>query len=516
MRAATFQKLTGHIFDILIVGGGATGLGAALDALSRGLSVALVEQSDFAKGTSSKSTKLVHGGVRYLEQLNFKLVREALLERQYFYKNAPHIAESLAFAIPCYDYFSLPFFYSGLKLYDGLAGFPKGQCSSILSKKQTLKDFPYLKPEGLTGAIQYFDGQFNDAQMAVTLAKTIRDKGGIIQNYATLTHFIKDNNKVVGGRVKDVFSGTEYDVKAKCVINASGVFSDAVRRLDEGQHPESLTLAQGIHLVAKNSLGLKKAVLIPKTADGRVLFCVPWQGVLILGTTDVKIDQFTLEATATQQEVDFILDGVSQYFPAFDKGDLLGQFAGIRPLVKEGDTQSKKISREEKISIGQSGLVSIIGGKWTTYRYMGAKIIDTIIEHSLLPKAPQSGTKTLPLSGWIDHETALQIPIHFRHHGKYYAELKKSPDFEEKIHPDLPYSMAEIAPAITYAFAETVEDFLARRTRALYTNPQAAIESAPKIAQKMAELLGKDQKWIDEQIDAVDQLKVYYSLDAYM
>lgn len=516
-RAQQFENLKNTEFDILIIGGGATGLGTALDAISRGLKIALVEQADFAKGTSSKSTKLVHGGVRYLEQMNLKLVREGLLERQYFYKNAPHISESLAFAIPCYDYFSVPFFFAGLKLYDGLAGFPKGQCSSYLSKEQTLRDFPYLKEKGLKGAIQYFDGQFNDAQMAVTLAKTIRDKGGVIQNYASMIRFIKKDNKVVGGVIKDAFTNQEYEVKAKCVINASGVFSDDVRRLDEGEHKESLILAQGIHLVAKNTLGLKKAVLIPKTSDGRVLFCVPWQDVLILGTTDVKIDHYELEATATQAEVDFILDGVSQYFPTFNKADLLGQFAGIRPLAKEDDTvQSKKTSREDKIIISDSGLVSIIGGKWTTYRHMGEKIIDTIIKSNLLPKAPMSGTKNLPLSGWVDKQEALQIPIHFRHYGKYYAELKKSADFDEKIHPDLPYSMAEIVPSIQYDFVETVDDFLARRTRSFYVNAKAAVEAAPKVAQKMAEILGKDQAWIDAQLAEIKSLSKHYLLDAYL
>ena len=514
LRAQGFNRLN-EPFDLLIIGGGATGLGAALDGLSRGLKVALVEQSDFAKGTSSKSTKLVHGGVRYLEQLNFKLVRDALLERQYFYKNAPHLSESLAFVIPCYNVFSVPFFFFGLKLYDALAGFPQGQCSSFLSKKETLADFPYLRSDKLAGAIQYFDGQFNDAQMAVTLAKTCREHGGVMQNYTTFKRFIKSGKQIVGGVVQDVLSGTEYEIQAKCVINASGVFSDGVRRLDEASHKESLTLAQGIHLVAKNRLGLTKALLIPKTSDGRVLFCLPWQDSLILGTTDVKIEHCTLEATATQQEVDFILEGIEQYFPSFDRADLLGQFAGVRPLAKVDNTESKKMSREEKILISEAGLVSIVGGKWTTYRHMGEHILNTVLAHGLLPDAPASKTKDLPLSGWLPKAQALAIPIAFRHHGAAFESLQQATDFDEKIHADLPYSMAEIAPAIELGFALTVDDFLARRTRAWYINPKAAIDAAPKVARKMADILGRDEIWIAQQLSDIQSLAKHYVLDAY-
>ncbi|MBY0346386.1 MAG: glycerol-3-phosphate dehydrogenase/oxidase [Neisseriaceae bacterium] len=513
-RTQDFKRLA-EPFDLLIIGGGATGLGTALDALSRGLKVALVERSDFAKGTSSKSTKLVHGGVRYLEQLNLKLVRNALLERQYFYKNAPHLSESLAFVIPCYNIFSIPFFFFGLKLYDALAGFPRHQCSSFLSKKETLADFPYLQANKLAGAIQYFDGQFNDAQMAVTLAKTCRNHGGVIQNYTTFKRFIKLGNQIVGGVVQDILTDTEYEIQAKCVINATGIFSDVIQQLDEAQHQTSLTLAQGIHLVAKNRLGLTKALLIPKTSDGRVLFCLPWQDRLILGTTDVKIENCTLEATATQQEVDFILEGVQQYFPSFDRADLLGQFAGVRPLVKMDNTESKKMSREEKILISEAGLVSIIGGKWTTYRHMGEHILDMVFAHGLLPKAPASKTKDLPLSGWLPKKQALSIPVAFRHYGTAFEDLKQAPDFDEKIHSDLPYSMAEIALAIEHGFALTVDDFLARRTRSWYINPKAAIEAAPKVARKMADILGRDDAWIAQQLSEIQNLAKHYVLDAY-
>ncbi len=511
------NALTGQTFDVLVIGGGATGLGTALDAVSRGLNVAVVEQADFAKGTSAKSTKLVHGGVRYLQQMNFKLVREALLERQSFYENAPHLSHAQAYTIPCYDYFSMPFYFSGLKMYDALAGFPKGQTSSMRSRQEMLQDFSGLQSTGLKGGVQYFDGIFNDSQMAVALARTINEKGGHCLNYIKVVNFLKQGNKLIGAMVEDQLSQQQFEIKAHCIINCTGVFSDEVRKLDEGHIQPSLTLAQGVHLVSRNTFGLKKAMLIPKTKDGRVLFAVPWMDVVVLGTTDTKIDQVSLEPAALAEEVSFILEGIRQYFPDLKQEDLLGLFTGIRPLAVAEGVSSAKTSREERIHIADSGLLSVVGGKWTTYRYMGEKIIDHAIQHQLIRGAQSSLTRKMPLSQWLPSEEAHQIPLCHRHLGSAYNQLSQSSDFKIQLHDELPYTKADLNHALDHELIVNIEDFLARRTRALYINPKAAVAVAPQIAKWMAEARGYDESWQNQQVSEFTALaNQYYILDRYL
>ena len=478
-------------WDIVIIGGGATGVGCAVDAASRNLDVLLLEQHDFGKGTSSRSTKLIHGGVRYLARGDIALVREALKERGILFKNAPHVVRCQSFIVPCYSLWKKIFYGCGLKIYDLLSGKYSFGKSRILSKSETIEYLPTVKTEGLAGGVLYYDGQFDDTRLLIDLVATAHEQGGAVLNYAKVSRLIKDTNgKISGVEFEDVLSGETFAVSTKAVINATGAFCDAVRTMSDDASKPILTLSQGIHLVFdRKFLPGESALMIPKTSDGRVLFCIPWHGHTLMGTTDTPINTAVLEPRAIDSEIDFILKTAAAYLeqkPA--RTDILSVFAGIRPLVKSGGSKNTaSLSRGHTIAIDASNLLTITGGKWTTYRRMAEDSVDQASKLAGLNAKP-SETRTLKIVGTTRN-----------------SDIKN-----ETLHHDLSYTRDDVIRAVRRELAQTVEDVLARRTRALFLNAKAAIKLAPTVAGIMAELLGKDEKWAAEQVENFKYMAVGY------
>jgi glycerol-3-phosphate dehydrogenase len=468
-------------FDVCIIGGGATGLGTALDAASRGFKTILFEQHDFAKGTSSRSTKLVHGGVRYLQQGNIKLVMEALRERGLLMKNAPHLVHNQRFVVPNYKWWEKPFYGIGLKIYDKMAGKLGLGPSQFLSKEETLQLAPTLDPEDLKGGVLYHDGQFDDVRLAISIAQTVETQNfasGVL-NYFPVMGLLKMQKKICGVCVKDFFTGKEYEVKSKVVINATGVFTDAIMKMDDAKHENIISPSQGIHLVVdREFLPGDTAILIPRTDDGRVLFAVPWHDKIVLGTTDTAVETVSPEPIPQQEEIEFILKHIGRYLSKDPQlSDVRSMFAGLRPLVKDKAKKTAALSRDHYIDIGESGLITITGGKWTTYRKMAEDVVDIAIQHFNLPDKPCI-TKELILNGH-DKPVAPAEMILLNH-----EELK-----------------AAIKKSVREEMCMTVEDFLSRRTRQLLLNAHEAINAAPLVAKLMAVEMNKDEKWIKEQVN---------------
>ena len=478
-------------WDIIVIGGGATGVGCAVDAASRGFDVLLLEQHDFGKGTSSRSTKLVHGGVRYLAQGNISLVREALKERGTLLKNAPHVVHTQTFIVPCYNIWQKIFYGTGLKIYDLLSGKYSIGRSRILSKSEILDHLPSIKPDGLSGGVLYYDGQFDDTRLLIDLIKTADKHGAAILNYARVKAFEKIDGQINGVEFEDAESGETFSVKAKTVINATGAFSDSVRNLADRNVEPVITYSQGIHLVFdKKFLPGNTALMIPKTSDDRVLFCIPWHDHLLVGTTDTPIDTPTLEPNAMESEIDFVLETAGEYLTVKPtRKDILSVFAGIRPLVESGKSlKTSAISRGHDLFVEDSGLITITGGKWTTYRRMAEDAIDKAVEVRGLGSR-QCVTGDIAIVG-----TELDSPV-----------------TEELLHPDLPYTRGDIVQAVRDEMARTVEDVLARRTRALFLNVKAAIEISPKVGEVIAAERGKDKDWVESEIAAFKNLAASYS-----
>ena len=519
-RANSLQRIhaSEDPFDIVIIGGGASGLGAAVDAAARGHSVALFEQADFAKGTSSRSTKLVHGGVRYLQQGNVSLVLEALRERGRLANNAPHLVHSQAFVIPNYTWWEGPFYGIGMKVYDQLAGKLGLEPSQHLSRDETIAAIPTIEQEHLNGGVIYYDGQFDDSRLAINLAQTAEAKGAATINYCRCEGFIKDGDKICGVQLHDLENNTQFTVRAKAVINATGVFVDELRRIDNPTTKEIIAVSQGIHLVLpKSFLPGDAAIMIPKTADGRVLFAVPWHDHVIVGTTDTPLDSKSLEPRAHQEERDFIMTHACKYLsndPTPE--DVLSVYAGLRPLVKSGDSSdTAALSRDHTILVSASGLITLTGGKWTTYRQMAEDVIDQAQTLVKLPRFP-CPTEAMPIHGSTERtpsQTNLQ-PYGADAAG-IEALIEKDSGLAEKLHPDLPYQQAEVVWHARHEMARTVEDVLARRTRALLLNAKASIEAAPTVARILAEALGRDAEWQQAQVAAYTELaKGYVFTDA--
>ena len=469
-------------WDICIIGGGATGLGAAVDAASRGLKTILFEQHDFAKGTSSRSTKLVHGGVRYLQQGNIKLVMEALKERGLLLKNAPHLVKNQKFVIPNYKWWEVPFYGIGLKIYDWMAGKLGLGPSQFLSKKQTLDLAPTLDPAGLRGSIVYHDGQFDDARLAINIAQTAAANNGVLLNYFPVTGFVKTNNKITGVEVRDAFTSEIYTIKSKAIINATGIFTDAVMRMDDPQHEKIIAHSQGIHLVVdKEFLPGQAAIMIPRTDDGRVLFAVPWHDKIVLGTTDTPVANPSLEPVPLKKEIDFILKHIGRYLTKDpQRSDVRSMFAGLRPLVKGKTKKTAALSRDHLITVADSGLITITGGKWTTYRRMAEDVIDLAIEKNNLSKKP-SITKELKLYG-----------------------------HDQPARPATSIAIEDVRKAVANEMCMTVEDYLSRRTRHLLLDAKSAIAAAPQVAQYMASEMNKDENWITQQVNEFNLLAQQY------
>lgn len=508
-REHTLQRLaTESTWDLIIVGGGATGLGVAVDAATRGLKTLLLEAHDFAKGTSSRSTKLVHGGVRYLEQGDIPLVLEALRERGLLHRNAPHIVHHLSFIVPRYKWWEGPFFGIGMKVYDALAGKLNLSPSKILSREETLKRIPNIEPENLLGGVEYFDGQFDDSRLAVTLAQTAADHGAAMLNYVRVTGLHKTDGMVSGLTCVDEETGKSYDLKARVVINATGIFADEIRLMDEPAAPRAVQPSQGVHLVfERDFLQGDSAIMVPHTDDGRVLFVIPWHGKVLVGTTDTAMDTADLEPRALEDEIGFILRNAARYLARDPKReDVLSIFAGQRPLVRKpgkDGSATKAISRNHEVLVSDSGLVTIVGGKWTTYR----KMAEDTLDHATLIggfDAQPCVTESLQLHGWRS-PGATPLPPALEVYGADAHKLEQLGQ-NEPLHPRLPYTAANVIWAARHEMARGIEDVLARRTRALFLDAQAARESAPAVAALLAGELGKDQAWQTVQINEFDDL----------
>jgi glycerol-3-phosphate dehydrogenase len=477
-------------FDICIIGGGATGLGIAVDAANRGYKTILLEQSDFAKGTSSRSTKLVHGGVRYLQQGNIKLVMEALKERGRLLKNAPHLVHNQQFIVPNYKWWEKPFYGVGLKIYDWMAGRLGLGPSQFLSKQEVIDKVPGLDENGLNGGILYHDGQFDDARLAIALMQTAVQKRAVMLNYFSVQGLLKINQQVCGVWAKDEFTGKDYEVKSKVVINATGVFVDAIMKMDDAKHENLVSPSQGIHLVVdKDFLNTNTAIMIPKTDDGRVLFAVPWHTKVVLGTTDTPVDKIVAEPAALPSEKEFILKHIGRYLAKDPTpADVRSVFAGLRPLVKGKTKNTAALSREHFIEVSTSGMITIAGGKWTTYRKMAEDVVNLAIEKNNLP-AVKCSTHNLQLAG-VDE-------------GLIPADISSSS--EEEI-------SAMIQVAVQKEMCQTVEDFLSRRTRQLLLDAAVAKSKAPYVAKQLALQLNKGADWEAEQLNQFNAVIKNYTI----
>ena len=500
-------------WDVLIIGGGASGLGAAVDAASRGYRTLLLEKNDFAKGTSSRSTKLVHGGVRYLQNGDISLVIEALKERGIMRKNAPHLVQDLSFVIPSYDWWNSPFYGIGLKIYDMMAGNLGLGPSTLLDREETIELIPNVKKKGLRGGVIYHDGQFDDARMAVSLAQTAENHGASLLNYFGVKGLLKEGDMVTGVRAQDELSGEEIEISAKVVINATGVFSDEILQMDQPDSRKLIVPSQGVHIVLDQSfLNGPHAIMVPHTTDGRVLFAVPWNDYVVVGTTDTLIEAPNEEPTALEEEIEFILENAGAYMTKQPtRADVKSVFSGLRPLAAPEDNGSatKEISRHHKITVSTSGLVSILGGKWTTYRKMSEDLINTAQSVGGLPERACI-THSLPIHGY-DYNSDWSNPMHV-----YGTDIDKINALDKEGNISLSEAVHltknQIIWAVREEMAMTVEDVLARRTRTLFLNAAEAKNLAAQVAQIMAEEMEEDQNWIENQIENFTTLTHNYQI----
>jgi glycerol-3-phosphate dehydrogenase len=500
-------------WDIIVVGGGSTGLGVALDAASRGYNTLLLEGVDFAKGTSSRSTKLLHGGVRYLAQGNISLVKEALLERDLLLKNAPHLTQVQSFIIPCFSLLSKCKYLIGLKLYDLLAGKRNVGRSHFINKKETSLRLKMLSSDNLLGGIVYYDGQFDDSRMAVNLAQSCVDYGATVLNHFKVDEILKNEaGKVCGVKAIDCETNISYKLNANVVINATGVFTNKIIKMDNAFAQKIIQPSQGVHVVLENTFLSSDAIMIPKTIDGRVLFVIPWKGKVIVGTTDTPVKKCEYEPKALDKEIDFILLTLNNYLKKHvERSDIQSVFVGLRPLAvhKNNRKKTKEISRKHKILISDSNLVTITGGKWTTYRKMAEASIDKVISLGMLEEK-KCLTADIKIHGAENSEQLNSI------YGSDFEKIKKlrneQADLQEKIHPSFDYTKAEVVWSIRNEFARTVEDILARRTRTLFLNAQASLDAAPIVAKILAKELNKDNVWTKNQIKAFSILAETYIL----
>ena len=499
---ARLEKET-KIWDVVVIGGGATGLGAAVEAASRGYSTLLVEQGDFSQGTSSRSTKLIHGGIRYLQQGNISLVLEALQERGLLLQNAPHLVRHQSFVVPNYSWWEGPFYGVGLKVYDVLAGKLGLKKSTVLTREMVLEKIPTLEPQDLKGGVIYYDGQFDDARLAVTLAQTAEDLGACVINYMQVVDLIKTSGLVSGVRLADKLSGNEYEINAKTVVNATGIFVDAVLKMDTAEHENIISPSQGVHIVLdKSFLPGDTAIMVPHTEDGRVLFAVPWHDRVIVGTTDTPIEKPSLEPLPFKEELTFLLDHAAKYLTKDPTAaDVLSAFAGIRPLINAGNgKKTAALSRDHHLNISPSGLITIAGGKWTTYRKMGEDTIDAAIPIGAL-EPRKSRTRNLSLNGWSTDDEGNAPYALYGKNARYIKRLVDiDPSLGEPIHERLPYNFAEIVWAVRNEMAIFLDDVLARRTRALILDAKASMEAAPAVVRVMAKEMGKDEAWEKDQL----------------
>ena len=501
-------------WDVAIIGGGASGLGIALDSASRGHKTILLEKNDFAKGTSSRSTKLVHGGVRYLQNGDISLVIEALRERGIMRKNAPHLVRDLSFVIPSYDWWSSPFYGIGLKVYDMMAGKLGLGPSTILNREETLKYLPNVKKDGLRGGVIYHDGQFDDARMAVSLALTADQEGATLLNYVEVTGLEKEKDMLKGIQITDSINGSKKTIKAKVVVNATGVFSDQIIRMDQPEAKPMIRPSQGVHLVIdKSFLQGDHAIMVPHTTDGRVLFAVPWNGQVVVGTTDTPIDDALEEPIPMEEEIDFILENASAYMTKKPhRKDVKSVFVGLRPLAATNNNKesTKEVSRHHKIIVSTSGLVSVLGGKWTTYRKMAEDAVNTIQMVGGFQDR-KCTTETLPILG-NDFNVDFTNPYHF--YGTEAPKIKalNPKKANQSLSEKLFISENQVLWAVQEEMAMTLEDVLARRTRCLFLDAYETEKIAPEVAKIMSKVLKKDAQWIEKELERFSLILKKYQL----
>jgi glycerol-3-phosphate dehydrogenase len=548
------------VYDLLVIGGGATGAGIALDAATRGLKVAVVERDDFSSGTSSKSTKLVHGGVRYLEKAvweldynQYALVKEALRERKYFLETAPHLSSWLPIMLPLDKWWKAPYYWAGTKCYDFLAGSEGIETSYFLTRSKALDAFPMLKKDNLVGALVYYDGAHNDSRMNVSLAMTAALYGGTVVNHLEVTSLEKDaNGRLCGAKVRDLIDEKdgkkpqEFNIRARGIINATGPFTDAIRKMDDQEVKEIVAPSSGVHVILPGYYSPQKMGLIdPKTSDGRVIFFLPWQGNTIAGTTDAPT-QIEYNPVAGEKEIDWILSEIRHYLaPDINvrRGDVLAAWSGIRPLVKNPNAKNTEaLVRNHLINVSPSGLLTCAGGKWTTYRQMAEECVDEAIKEFKLTPRPVTNAPNISGSELIDDGARLngtcqthQVKLvgahgfsktlfinliqHFgvetdiaKHLTESYGDRAwtvaalSSPTEQRfpvrglRISPLYPFVDGEVRYAVRHEYAQTAVDVLARRTRLAFLNAQAALEATPKVIDIMAEELNwsnkrKDVEW---------------------
>ena len=507
-RSEKFEVLR-EPFDVLVIGGGATGLGIAVDAATRGFRTALVEAGDFAQATSSRATKLVHGGVRYLASGQIHLVYEALHERAVMMRNAPHLVKPQAFLLPAYRRWELPYYGAGLMAYDLLSGRSSMGPTRLLGKAATLEQIPNLQAQALSGSVLYHDGQFNDARLALALARTAEDHDAVVLNYARCAQLLRTDGKVTGALVVDVETGQEVAVHAGVVFNATGIFTDEVRHMDDAKAPPLLTVSRGTHLVVGASvLGGSAGIMVPKTRDGRVIFAIPWQGRVVIGTTDLPAPSPAMEPGHTDDEIEFLLETVNPFLArTIGREDILSVFSGLRPLVTGSESKTSKISREHHIDVSAGGLVTVAGGKWTTYRRMAEDALSFAAAQGLLERrtcvtreTPLHGARTLepgsdPYRAEYGSDTGLLDAL-----------VVEEPELGERLDPQLPYTLAQAVFAVRYEMARTLEDVLSRRTRALLLDERAALRAAPAVAERMRRALGQDDAWSAHEVKTFSAL----------
>lgn len=507
-REQSFDSLH-EPFDVLVIGGGATGLGIAVDAVTRGFRTALVEGGDFAQATSSRATKLVHGGVRYLASGQIHLVYEALRERTVLMGNAPHLVKPQAFILPTYTRRELPYFGAGLLAYDLLAGRSSMGPTRILGHSKTLSRIPNLEPEHLSGGVLYHDGQFNDARLALVLARTAADHGATVLNYARCSRLDHVGGKLTGALVTDTETAKEYRVSARVIFNATGIFTDEMRRLDNPDIPPLLTVSRGTHIVvAAYVLGGTAGIMVPKTRDGRVIFAIPWQGRVVIGTTDLPAPTPAMEPGYTGDEIAYLLETINPFLSQkIGEADILSVFSGLRPLVTGKHAITSKISREHHIDVSAAGLITVAGGKWTTYRRMAEDALNFATAKGMLEKRPCITSHT-PLHG--SEKLAGEGDAYMREYGSdviYLRDLMSNdPALAQLIAPQLPYSFAQVVYAARFEMARTIEDVLSRRTRSLLLDEDAALSAAPGVVALLRKELAHDDPWEARQLEQFARL----------
>jgi len=509
-------------WDIVVIGGGATGVGIAIDAASRGYRTVLVERYDFGKGTSSRSTKLAHGGVRYLQQGNISLVLEALRERGLLRQNAPHLVHDLAFVVPRYDWWEGGFYGFGLRVYDIMAGRQGFGRSSLLSLDETIERIPTIETDGLRGGVVYYDGQFDDARLIVNMVQTAAEQGAVLANYVEAKALLKADDIVCGIVAEDAETGERFEIRGKIVINATGPFADSVRRMDDPDAVPMIDPSQGVHIVLDRSfLPGDTAIMVPHTDDGRVLFAIPWHDAVLVGTTDTPVTRIEVEPKPLREEIDFLLSHAARYMtkdPTED--DILSAFAGIRPLVGSSDAENTAaLSRDHTVHISNTGLITIAGGKWTTYRRMAEDTVNQAALLGELDPGPESSsglgrpcvTADLPIHGFHRNAECFgDLAIYGSDAPALQSLIRERPEYAERIHLRMPHVVGEIVWAARHEMARTVEDFLSRRTRSLLLGAKLSIEMSPKVAQVMAAELGRDAAWAERQVAEYTELAQGY------